>query len=325
MAVGRAAVGVPPAIPSLSGSRGVPAGSVAAPAVPSATLLLLLPILLRSRSLWLPQSLASALFIPKAALGAIFALPSLSRSLCSVLARVPVICARCVLALTLRPLRTSCALALRLARVPLNSLATALPDAMLRAPVLAAIRLSRLPPSRALLRSVRVLLLALGRTLELLDHLIVPVASATAAAALVLALGLLDGPRMLDGRPSRVVRRFANGLRQPPVLALALLAGAALSASRHEGLRRAVRFNAGMIPMALDYHMAQWLYLHAPAGERRAHFAALHEKHKLRPLRLILSLGGFYVKIGQVKPCRVKTCRVAAPQKGQARSAALPT
>jgi predicted unusual protein kinase regulating ubiquinone biosynthesis (AarF/ABC1/UbiB family) len=57
-----------------------------------------------------------------------------------------------------------------------------------------------------------------------------------------------------------------------------------------------------MVPMALDYHTAKWLYMPAPAAVRRARFEALHEKHKQRPLRLIMSLGGFYVKLGQVSP-----------------------
>eukprot|EP00962_Isochrysis_galbana_P022921 scaffold6870_cov113-Isochrysis_galbana.AAC.2 len=191
--------------------------------------------------------------------------------------------------------------ALAVVLAPLRLAARLVPPRAQRAPVHALLALMRTPPARVAWRATRAVAAVSLRAASAICA-VLPTLLLFTGASLALCVARLDGPGQLHGRARAAVRQLAAAARRPLPQAAVAAVGAALSLSRNEGLRRAARFNAGMVPMALDYHAAKWLYTPAPAAVRHARFEALHEKHKDRPLRLILSLGGFYVKIGQVCP-----------------------
>lgn len=83
----------------------------------------------------------------------------------------------------------------------------------------------------------------------------------------------------------------------------ATLAGSAASIatlSSNEGLRRSMRFNQKMVPLAIEYNFYRWLL--GPCSERERHvvFQRLHKRHAPEVLGAIYDLRGFYIKIGQV-------------------------
>lgn len=202
----------------------------------------------------------------------------------------------------LRSLATSVAgMASAACLAPLRLGVRAIPPRVQRAPVHALLALGRTPPAR----------LAWGATScaarlfsRVLSYSVVPLLSLALGASL--AVG--DGPLRLDGRAGDAAYAVSATARRPSVLGAFGLVAATHALGRNEGLRRAFLFNAGMVPMALDYRAAQWLYALSPEAERTRRFQELHEKHKGTPLKLILKLGGFYTKIGQVRAGLDPTC-----------------
>ena len=67
-----------------------------------------------------------------------------------------------------------------------------------------------------------------------------------------------------------------------------------------EGAWRTVRVVSSLIPMAIDFQRLSLSTTGLPADVRQKKFDEYHEKWKDEPLRICLSLRGFYVKVGQI-------------------------
>jgi len=67
-----------------------------------------------------------------------------------------------------------------------------------------------------------------------------------------------------------------------------------------EGAWRTVRVLSSLVPMAIDFQRLSLSTAGLPEEVRRSRFNEYHHKWKDEPLRICLSLRGFYVKVGQI-------------------------
>ncbi len=71
-----------------------------------------------------------------------------------------------------------------------------------------------------------------------------------------------------------------------------------------DGLKRSVKFWSQAGPIYAHYRLTERLVKGKPVEERDAAFEALHNKYAAASKAIILSLRGFYIKIGQMGATR---------------------
>ena len=81
-------------------------------------------------------------------------------------------------------------------------------------------------------------------------------------------------------------------------LAVGATTAAVLTAD--EGLRRTAYYVGNLIVPLMRYRFVEWQVSDLPPAEQEKHYQYLHDIYCNEPLRVILELKGFYIKMGQV-------------------------
>ena len=83
------------------------------------------------------------------------------------------------------------------------------------------------------------------------------------------------------------LRRYAHC---PVAVSATIAVGCSVAVAASEGLRRSLRFNLKMVPIAIRYRFYQWLLRRVSEEERSATFTMLHERHAPEVLAALLDL-----------------------------------
>lgn len=120
-------------------------------------------------------------------------------------------------------------------------------------------------------------------------------------------LSLLSASSGLLGRPPSTSQRRRRGLLVWGLAGVLVLLGVMLLMGSilylcHRGFRRTIQFWRGIAPLIVEYKRFQWMSdsQHWDNATKEDWLHDYHQRTAPKLVRLILSLGGIYVKIGQV-------------------------
>ena len=73
---------------------------------------------------------------------------------------------------------------------------------------------------------------------------------------------------------------------------------------KNEGLKRSILFWRRAFPIYLHYRLVEWQVRNLPEPDQDKRFNALHDMYAPIAMDIILDMGGFYIKIGQMGSVR---------------------